>query len=104
MNERVRINKKKSGSNIFRRRIRWKIKSGKKLIIKLGADPSRPDLHLGHTVVLRVLKHFQDMGHDVVFVIGDFTAMIGDPSGKNKTRPALTFEETRKSGETYLDK
>ena len=79
-----------------------KIKSGKKLIIKLGADPSRPDLHLGHTVVLRVLKHFQDMGHDVVFVIGDFTAMIGDPSGKNKTRPALTFEETRKSGETYF--
>ena len=79
-----------------------KIKSGKKLIIKLGADPSRPDLHLGHTVVLRVLNHFQDMGHDVVFVIGDFTAMIGDPSGKNKTRPALTFEETRKSGETYF--
>ena len=70
-----------------------KIKSGKKLKIKLGADPSRPDLHLGHTVVLRVLKHFQDMGHEVVFVIGDFTAMIGDPSGKSKTRPALTFED-----------
>lgn len=79
-----------------------KNKKWEKLIIKLGADPSRPDLHLGHTVVLRVLKHFQDMGHDVVFVIGDFTAMIGDPSGKNKTRPALTFEETRKSGETYF--
>ncbi len=79
-----------------------KIKSGKKLIIKLGADPSRPDLHLGHTVVLRVLKHFQDMGHEVVFVIGDFTGMIGDPSGKNKTRPALSFEDTRKAGETYF--
>ena len=79
-----------------------KIKSGKKLKIKLGADPSRPDLHLGHTVVLRVLKHFQDMGHEVVFVIGDFTAMIGDPSGKSKTRPALTFEDTRKAGETYF--
>lgn len=79
-----------------------KIDSGRKLTIKLGADPSRPDLHLGHTVVLRALKHFQDMGHEVVFVIGDFTGMIGDPSGKNKTRPPLTFEQTRKSGETYL--
>ena len=79
-----------------------KLKSGKKLIIKFGADPSRPDLHLGHTVPLRVLKTFQDLGHEVVFVIGDFTAMIGDPTGKSKTRPALTFEETRKSAETYL--
>ena len=79
-----------------------KLKSGRKLTIKLGADPSRPDLHLGHTVVLRALKHFQDMGHEVVFVIGDFTGMIGDPSGKNKTRPPLTFEQTRQSGETYL--
>ena len=80
-----------------------KFKSGKKLIIKFGADPSRPDLHIGHSVPLRVLKLFQDMGHEVVFLIGDFTAMIGDPSGKNKTRPALTFEETRKSAETYLE-
>lgn len=80
-----------------------KIKSGKKLTIKLGADPSRPDLHIGHSVVLRVLRQFQDMGHEVVFVIGDFTAMIGDPSGKSKTRPSLTFEETRKSAETYLE-
>ncbi len=80
-----------------------KIKSGKKLIIKLGADPSRPDLHIGHSVVLRVLKQFQDMGHEVVFVVGDFTGMIGDPSGKSKTRPSLTFEQTRKSAETYLE-
>ena len=80
-----------------------KIKSGKKLTIKFGADPSRPDLHIGHSVPLRVLKTFQDMGHKIVFVIGDFTAMIGDPSGKSKTRPALTFEETRKSAETYLE-
>ena len=79
-----------------------KLKSGKKLIVKFGADPSRPDLHLGHTVPLRILKMLQDMGHDIVFVIGDFTAMIGDPSGKSKTRPQLTFEETRKSGETYF--
>ena len=80
-----------------------KLKSGKKLIIKLGADPSRPDLHIGHSVVLRVLKQFQDMGHEVVFLVGDFTGMIGDPTGKNKTRPALTFEQTRKSAETYLE-
>lgn len=79
-----------------------KLESGKKLTIKLGADPSRPDLHLGHTVVLRALRAFQEMGHEVVFVIGDFTGMIGDPSGKSKTRQALTFEQTRQSGETYL--
>ena len=79
-----------------------KINSGRKLKIKLGADPSRPDLHLGHTVVLRALKYFQNMGHEVIFVIGDFTAMIGDPSGKSKTRPALTFEETRRSGASYF--
>ena len=79
-----------------------KLKSDEKLVIKFGADPSRPDLHLGHTVPLRVLKMLQDMGHEIIFVIGDFTAMIGDPSSKNKTRPQLTFEETRKSGETYF--
>ncbi len=79
-----------------------KIKNGKKLKIKFGADPSRPDLHIGHSVPLRILKMFQDMGHEIIFVVGDFTAMIGDPSGKSKTRPALTFEETRKSAESYL--
>ena len=82
--------------------LRNKLKSNKKLIVKFGADPSRPDLHLGHTVPLRVLKILQDMGHEINFVIGDFTAMIGDPSGKSKTRPQLSFEETRKSGETYF--
>ena len=79
-----------------------KLNSGKKLVVKFGADPSRPDLHLGHTVPLRVLKILQELGHDIVFVIGDFTAMIGDPSGKSKTRPSLSFEETRKNGETYF--
>lgn len=79
-----------------------KLNSGRKLVIKFGADPSRPDLHLGHTVPLRALKIFQELGHEIVFVIGDFTAMIGDPSGKSKTRPALSFEETRRNGETYF--
>lgn len=79
-----------------------KLNSGEKLLIKFGADPSRPDLHIGHSVPLRVLKQFQDMGHEVIFLIGDFTAMVGDPSGKSKTRPALSFEQTRKSAQTYL--
>ena len=80
-----------------------KLKSGKKLRIKLGADPSRPDLHLGHTVVLRKLRKLQNYGHEIIFVIGDFTGMIGDPSGKSKTRIPLTFEQTRKNGQTYFD-
>lgn len=79
-----------------------RISSGKKLKIKLGADPSRPDLHLGHSVVLRALRVFQELGHEVIFIVGDYTAMIGDPSGKNKTRPSLTYEDTRKAGETYF--
>ncbi|MCX7985070.1 MAG: tyrosine--tRNA ligase [Bacteroidetes bacterium] len=72
------------------------------LIIKLGCDPSRPDLHLGHSVVLRKLRQFQDLGHTAVLIVGDFTGMIGDPSGKSKTRPALTLEETRRNGESYF--
>lgn len=77
--------------------------TGKPLIIKLGLDPSRPDIHLGHAVVLTKLRQFQDLGHTVVLIVGDFTAMIGDPTGKSKTRPALTLEETRENGRTYVD-
>jgi tyrosyl-tRNA synthetase len=73
------------------------------LIVKLGCDPSRPDLHLGHTVVLRKLRQFQDLGHRAVLIVGDFTGMIGDPSGRSKTRPQLTLEETREHGQTYYD-
>ena len=79
------------------------IKTKKPLIAKLGCDPSRPDLHIGHSVVLRKLRHFQDLGHQAVLVIGDFTAMIGDPSGRNKTRPQLSLEEARDNAKTYLD-
>ena len=103
MDNRLEIIKRKAVQIFSEEDLDRKINSGKKLTIKLGADPSRPDLHIGHSVVLRVLKQFQDMGHEVVFVVGDFTGMIGDPSGKNKTRPALTFEQTRKSAETYLE-
>lgn len=80
-----------------------RLEKGEKLRIKFGADPSRPDLHLGHTVPLRILKAFQEAGHEVVFLIGDYTAMIGDPSGKSKTRPSLTKEETTKNGKTYME-
>jgi len=73
------------------------------LIIKLGCDPSRPDLHIGHGVVLRKLRHFQDLGHQAVLLIGDFTAMIGDPSGRNKTRPSLSLEEAKANAETYVN-
>ena len=73
------------------------------LIVKLGCDPSRPDLHLGHGVVLRKLRHFQDLGHQAILVIGDFTAMIGDPSQRNKTRPQLSLEETKANAESYIE-
>ncbi len=79
------------------------LKENKPLIVKLGCDPSRPDLHIGHGVVLQKLRDFQDLGHKVILIIGDFTAMIGDPSGKNKTRPPLTIEETKVNGKTYFD-
>lgn len=72
------------------------------LRVKLGVDPSSSDLHLGHAVVLRKLRQFQDLGHRVILIIGDFTAMIGDPTGRSKTRPALTLQETRRNGESYI--
>ena len=70
-----------------------KLKEGRPLRIKLGADPTAPDIHLGHTVILNKLRLFQELGHEVIFLIGDFTGMVGDPSGKNSTRPPLTREQ-----------
>src|SRR5262245_30643785 len=75
--------------------------TGKSLRVKLGMDPTAPDLHLGHTVVLRKLKHFQDLGHTIIFLIGDFTGMIGDPTGRSATRPPLTREQIDQNAETY---
>ena len=69
----------------------------------LGVDPTAPDIHLGHTVVLRKLKHFQDMGHTAIFLIGDFSAMIGDPTGQSETRPPLTREQVDANAKTYLE-
>lgn len=88
---------------IVKESLEQKLKSGKQLRIKLGADPSRPDLHLGHSIVIRKLKEFQDLGHQVVFIIGDYTGMIGDPTGKSKTRNALSREEVLENAKSYMD-
>jgi len=83
--------------------LKKKLSSGKKLRIKLGVDPTAPDLHLGHSVIINKLKTFQDLGHQVVFLIGDFTAKIGDPSGRSATRPMMTEEQIMKNVKTYQD-
>ena len=85
----------------LRERIEKSRRSGKPMRVKAGFDPTAPDLHLGHTVLMRKLKHFQDMGHTVIFLIGDFTGLIGDPSGRSATRPALTREQIDQNAETY---
>ncbi len=85
------------------KKIEKSIKTSKPLNIKLGCDPSRPDLHIGHSVVIRKLAQFQELGHQAILIIGDFTGMIGDPSGRNATRPALTLEQTRINGESYFN-
>src|SRR3712207_1531549 len=76
-------------------------RAGRPLRVKFGADPTAPDIHLGHTVAIRKLRHFQELGHTVIFLIGDFTGLIGDPSGKSATRPQLTREEINANAETY---
>ena len=83
--------------------LKQKLESGKQLTVKAGFDPTAPDLHLGHTVLINKLRHFQDLGHKVIFLIGDFTGQIGDPSGKNKTRPTLTKEEVAENAKSYKD-
>lgn len=85
------------------KKIEKSIKTAKPLNIKLGCDPSRPDLHIGHSVVIRKLAQFQELGHQAILIIGDFTGMIGDPSGRNATRPALTLEATRINGNSYFE-
>jgi len=86
---------------IDRNDLKTKLSRGKPLTIKVGFDPTAPDIHLGHTVVIRKMKHFQQLGHRVIFLIGDFTGLIGDPTGKKATRPALTKEEVLLNAETY---
>ena len=86
----------------LRTKLESSLKSGKPLRVYLGVDPTAPDIHLGHTVVLRKLKHFQDMGHTAIFLIGDFSAMIGDPTGQSETRPPLSREQVDANAQTYL--
>ncbi len=85
----------------LRRKLERAAATGVPLTVKVGFDPTAPDLHLGHTVLIRKMKHFQDLGHRVIFLIGDFTGLIGDPSGRSKTRPPLTREEIERNAETY---
>jgi len=95
--------KRKTVEIINENELRDRLKLNRPLRVKLGADPTAPDLHLGHYVVLRKLRDFQELGHTVVFIIGDFTALIGDPSGKSKTRPPLTREQIQENAKTYFD-
>src|SRR5881628_2111659 len=85
----------------LRAKLERSAKTGKPLRVKLGLDPTAPDIHLGHTVVIRKLKAFQDLGHTIIFLIGDFTGMIGDPTGRSVTRPPLTREQIDANAETY---
>src|SRR4051812_19164359 len=78
-----------------------RLRSGRPLRVKAGFDPTRPDLHLGHTVLMQKMRQFQELGHKAIFLIGDFTAMVGDPTGRNELRPRLTREEVRAAAETY---
>src|SRR6202162_4569864 len=85
----------------LRSKLEKSLSSGKPLRVKAGFDPTAPDLHIGHTVLLRKLKHFQDLGHTVIFLIGDMTGMIGDPTGRNITRPSMTRAQINENAETY---
>ncbi|MGB9770015.1 MAG: tyrosine--tRNA ligase [Caldisericum sp.] len=95
--------KRKTVEIINEDELKERLSSGKKLRVKLGADPTAPDLHLGHYVVLRKLRDFQELGHQVVFIIGDFTGLVGDPSGRSKTRPPLSKEQIQENAKTYFD-
>jgi tyrosyl-tRNA synthetase len=99
----LRIIKRGCDELIVESELREKLKTGRPLRVKLGMDPTAPDLHLGHTVVINKLRQFQDLGHHIQFLIGDFTGMIGDPSGKNATRPPLSREQILQNAKTYQD-
>ena len=101
MKEELKLIHRGSDELINEKELVEKLKEDSPLTVKVGFDPTAPDLHLGHTVLINKMKHYEDLGHKIIFVIGDFTGMIGDPSGKNKTRPPLTKEEVLKNAETY---
>src|SRR5712675_1116867 len=88
---------------VTREELLKKLQTGKPLRVKLGCDPTAPDLHLGHSVVLRKLRQFQDLGHKAVLIIGDYTALVGDPTGQNKTRPMLSEADIERNAKTYFE-
>src|SRR3984893_17305855 len=95
---------KRGGSQLISEaELKKKLEEGRALRVKLGVDPTSPDLHLGHSVNLFKLRQFQDIGHIAVLIIGDFTSMVGDPSGRSSTRPMLTYEQVMTNAQTYLD-
>src|SRR5215831_4249728 len=106
VDEQIAYIKKGSAEIVKESELRAKLEksraAGKPLRVKAGFDPTAPDLHLGHTVLIRKLKHFQDLGHTVIFLIGDFTGMIGDPTGRSVTRPPLSSEEIMRNAKTYM--
>ena len=102
-NEALEIIKRGCDELLVEEELASKLASGRKLRVKLGLDPTAPDLHLGHTVVINKLKHFQDLGHQIQFLIGDFTGMIGDPTGKNQTRPPLSRAQIEENAATYRE-
>ena len=101
MNEALKLIKRGTDEILTESDLKKKLESGKQLVVKAGFDPTAPDLHLGHTVLLNKLRHFQDLGHKVIFLIGDFTGRIGDPSGTNKTRPTLDSKDLVQNAKTY---
>src|SRR5690348_17477417 len=103
IDDQLRIIKRGCDELIVESELREKLKTGRPLRVKLGLDPTAPDLHLGHTVVINKLRDFQSLGHQVQFLIGDFTGMIGDPTGKNQTRPPLSREEILANAGTYKE-
>ena len=102
INEQLRELKRGTEEILVEKDFIQRIKSKKRLKIKVGFDPTAPDLHLGHTVIINKMRQFQEFGHEVIFLIGDFTGMIGDPSGVNETRPVITKEQVKENAKTYL--
>src|SRR5512136_1595896 len=102
-NEALRIIQRGTEEILLESELTERLESGRRLRVKAGFDPTAPDLHLGHTVLLNKLRQLQDLGHQVLFLIGDFTGMIGDPTGKSATRPPLTVEQVRENAKSYQD-
>ncbi len=100
INEQMEVIRRGAGEVLVEQELADKLKSGKPLRVKAGFDPTAPDLHIGHTVLINKLRQFQELGHHVIFLIGDFTGMIGDPTGKNTTRPPLTRDDVARNAAT----